>query len=166
MSVPPDDGIAAPLVAKLAGVEVASDVVADAHRRADGERGGEAGLGPCGLSGLRRVEREEDLRRSERREPALQGRAAFGGRDDPLLADLGDGVVVGHEQREIGDVAIGAVRVGRPHRDLLGRVHTLEHGGLGEHLDARDLGDAGGVVLGPARDPLQDGAVVGGVRLV
>ena len=124
-------------------------------------RGGRAGVDEV-------LRDDEHLRRhAEDVEPGEdEGRAALAGTDLAVLADLGDRVVVRHEEREVGDVAVGPVGVGRADGDLLRGVRAFEDGRLREDLDAGDLGDAGGVVLGPSGDPFQDGTVVGGIRLV
>jgi hypothetical protein len=81
-------------------------------------------------------------------------------RTTPSLSILATWVVVRHEQRELGHVAVGAVGIGGADGDLLGGVLAFEHDLLGEDLDAGDLGDARGVVLGAVGDPLEDGLVV------
>ena len=95
-----------------------------------------------------------------------EGSATITRLHDAVLTDGGDGVVVRHEEREIGHITVGTVRIGRPDGDLLGSGLTFEDDLLREDLDTRHLGDARGVVLGAIGDPLEDGLVVLGIGLV
>ena len=62
----------------------------------------------------------------------------------------GRDVVVGEEDGQAGDVAVGAVGVAGPDGHLLGRALAVEHACLGIEVDAHDLGQLGDVVVGGA----------------
>ena len=95
-----------------------------------------------------------------------EGSATITRLHDAVLTDGGDGVVVGHEEREAGHVAVGAVGVGRTNGDLLRCSLAFEDDLLREDLDTRHLGETRRVILSTVRNPLEDGLVILGISLV
>ena len=86
--------------------------------------------------------------------------AAVAGGDEPVGAHRGRDVVVGQEDGQAGDVAVGPVGVASPHGELLGRALAVEDGLLGIEVDAHDVGQLAGVVVGRAGfDPAVQGLV-------
>ena len=76
--------------------------------------------------------------------------AAVAGGDQAVGGDGRRDVVVGQEDGQAGDVAVGAVGVAGPDGQLLGRALAVEDGLLGIEVDADDLGQLGDVVVGGA----------------
>ena len=69
--------------------------------------------------------------------------AALAGGDQPVGRDRGRVVVVGQEDGQAGDVAVGAVGIPGPDGQLLRRPLAVEHGLLGIEVDADDRGQLG-----------------------
>ena len=116
--------------------------------------------GSGGIRELQALGQHDELRADGvGREPGHDERlAALAGGDQAVGRDRGRDVVVGEEDGQAGDVAVGAVGVAGPDGHLLGRALAVEHAGLGIEVDADDLGQLGDVVVRDAGLDPADGA--------
>ncbi len=85
--------------------------------------------------------------------------AALAGGDDAIGIDFGGAIVVGKEERELGDIAIGAIGVSRTHRHALLGTLTFEHRLLGQNLHGDRLDHIGRIARRICGKPADDGVV-------